>query len=92
MKYFTSERDDSGLSDYFREEAGQDQYRVPESSLNSYYRLCSPILLFICMDIHIILSVHLKLGQMSSKIDGQDLSKQNHLFVKVSLFQNERLH
>ena len=47
MKYFTSERDDSGLSDYFREEAGQDQYRVPESSLNSYYRLCSPILSFI---------------------------------------------
>ena len=44
------------------------------------------------MDIHIILSVNLILGQMSSKIDGQDLSKQNHLFVKVSLFQNERLH
>ena len=70
MKYFTSERDDSGLSDYFREEAGQDQYRVPESSLNSYYRLCSPILSFICMDIHIIRSVNLKMGLPFNKIDG----------------------
>ena len=38
MKYFASERDDSGLAAYLREEAGQDQYRIPESSLNSYYR------------------------------------------------------
>ena len=87
MKYFTSERDDSGLSDYFREEAGQDQYRVPESSLNSYYRLCSPILSFISL---IILSVNLKMGLTFNNIDGQDLSKQNHLSVKVSLFQNTK--